>query len=99
MAFFQILEVETNRDVDELRGIEREWRAATEGERATVSTIVCRDRDRPNTYLILVEFPNYEQAMRNSSLPATQKFAEQLREMTTADARFFNLDELYREQG
>ena len=33
--------------------------------------MLTRDRDRPNTYVDIVEFPSYEDAMKNSELPET----------------------------
>ena len=39
----------------------------------TVRGLTCADRDNPNRYYTIVEFPSHEEAMRNSDLPATQE--------------------------
>jgi quinol monooxygenase YgiN len=99
VAFFQILQVETDHELAEIRRLDQEWRDATQGQRSTQSTIVCRNRDNSNSYVVIVEFPSYEEAMRNSGLPATQRFAEQLQAISNQEPKFLNLDELYREEG
>ena len=56
--------------------------------RATLSV----DRDRPNTYVQVVEFPSYEAAMANSALPETSHFAEQMTDLSEAPFVFRNVD-------
>ena len=51
-----------------------------------------KDRDRPNTYVQIVEFPSYEDAMANSKLPQTATFAEKLRRLCDRPMDFRNLD-------
>lgn len=50
------------------------------------------DRDRPNTYLSIVEFPSHEIAMENSARPETSAFAARLAELYDGPPRFYNLD-------
>lgn len=50
------------------------------------------DRDRPGTYVQIVEFPSYEQAMANSEHPATRALSEQLRKVADGEPAFRNLD-------
>ena len=51
-----------------------------------------QDRERPNTYLQLVEFSSYEDAMANSDLPETASFAEHLSQLCDGPMLFRNLD-------
>ena len=50
------------------------------------------DRDRPDTYILIVEFPSYEAAMANSALSETADFAERLAELCDSPPTFRNLD-------
>ena len=54
--------------------------------------IVAADRDRPDTYVEVVAFPDHAAAMRNSEHPVTTDFAMQLQEVTEGEAGFRNLD-------
>src|SRR3954447_19295826 len=74
MAFIQAIEMSTSK-VDELRTLEKEWRAATEGKRTLQRSIISQDRDAPNKYVILAFFDSYESAMKNSQLPESSEFA------------------------
>ena len=51
-----------------------------------------RDRDRANTYVQIVEFPSYEEAMANSELPDTAEVATRLAELCDGPPTFRNLD-------
>ena len=70
MGFVQIIEVTTSR-YDELEALHEQWLADTEGVRTVTAERVCRDRDRPDTYLVIVEFPSHEAALANNELAAT----------------------------
>ena len=91
MPFVQLIEFQTekidefNATVDAWLKESAEWRTST---RATLNL----DRDRPGTYLQVVEFPSYEAAMENSNRPETAKFAERLAALCSAPAVFRNLD-------
>ena len=50
------------------------------------------DRDKANTYVQVVEFPSYEEAMANSNLPETSEFAERLNKLCDGPPSFRNLD-------
>jgi hypothetical protein len=69
-----------------------EWLAATEGKRTAGHALACKDRDNADTYLEIVEFPSYEEAMRNNDLPETTKFAEQMMALCDGEPIFRNLD-------
>jgi quinol monooxygenase YgiN len=91
VAFIQIIEITTSR-IDEIEALDEEWRAQTEGRRTAQRVTITEDRDRPNTYIQLVEFPSYEAAMANSDLPETAAFAERLAKLCDAPPSFRNLD-------
>ena len=91
MAFVQIIELETTRP-DEVEALVSEWRAKTDGTRKARRGTFTKDRDRPHTYVQIVEFPSYEDAMANSGLPETASFAEKLRTLCDGPLHFRNLD-------
>ena len=91
MSFVQVIEYETDRP-DEIMALgesQRSERAdVPEGFRVTVT----RDRDNPNRYFTIVEFPSYEEAMANSARPETDAFARQTAALCTSGPRYYNLD-------
>jgi len=91
MGFVQIIEYTSSRE-DELKAALDEYLAATDGRRATTRALRCADRDRPNTYFSIVEFPSYEAAMRNSELPETAALAAKMGELCDGPPTFHNLD-------
>ena len=91
MAFVQVIEFESTRP-DEVEALVSEWREQTEGSRKAQRGTFTKDRDRPDTYVQIVEFPSYEDAMANSELPETAAFAEKLRSLCDGPPRFRNLD-------
>lgn len=97
MTFIQVIEYDTDRG-SEVEALLDEWRDGTEGRRSTASAVTGRDRERGEHYLTIVEFPSYEAAMENSSLPETQRFAARMAELCTGTPRFVNLDEIRRDK-
>ena len=91
MAFVQIIEVTTSR-IEEIQALMDAWVTKTEGKRRAHRSTLTADRDRPNTYVQIVEFPSYEEAMANSNLPETGEFAEQLVMLCDTPPSFRNLD-------
>ena len=87
MAFVQVIEMTTTK-VAEIGELMSEWVAATEGRRS----LLTKDRERPDTYVQVVEFPSYEEAMANSALPETAAFAEKLAALCASGPTFRNLD-------
>ena len=77
MAFIQIMEIQTA-DYSAIAAIVDEWGKATEGRRTTRRTIVARDRNKADSYVIIVAFDSYESAMKNSELPETQELARKI---------------------
>lgn len=91
MAFIQIIEVTTTR-LDEIQSLMDDWVTKTEGKRKTHRSTLTADRDRPDTYMQIVEFGSYEEAMVNSNLPETGEFAEKLTKLCHTPPVFRNLD-------
>jgi hypothetical protein len=91
VGFIQVIEFTTTRP-DDVASLAGEWRMGTEGRRTAQRSTFTKDRDRANTYIQIVEFPSYEEAMANSELPETAKFAERLSELCEGTMTFRNLD-------
>jgi hypothetical protein len=91
MSFVQIIDFETSR-YDEIDVAIEKWRAETSGARATRRSVTGRDRERPTRHIAIIEFPSYEDAMRNSALPQTAELADRIRELCSGEPVFINLD-------
>ena len=91
MTFVQLIEFRTSR-ADELNDLMDQWLRETEGKRTATRAVVMSDRDHPETYVEMVEFPSYDEAMRNSNLPETGKFAQRITELCDAPPVFHNLE-------
>lgn len=91
MTFIQIIEYRTSR-IDELGALMDEWLAQTDGKRSVVRTTQAQDREKPGTFVQIVEFPSYEVAMENSDLPETGRFAARMAGLCEEGPTFRNLD-------
>ncbi len=91
MAFVQIIEMRTKK-YEELQALGDEFFAATEGKRTLQRSLVTRDHNDPDRYLILAFFDSYESAMENSNLPETAAFAEKQMPLLDGPPTFFDLD-------
>jgi hypothetical protein len=94
MKFVQIIEYTTTRQ-DEMQATLEKWLAATEGKRVNSNGMTVQDRDRPNTYMNIVEFPSYDVAMKNSALPETQELSGQMQKLADGPPTFRNLDVIF----
>ena len=91
MKFVQIIEINT-KNMDEIQKLDKEWEAATEGKRTATRAVICKDRDKADRYLVIVEFPSYEDAQKNNDLPETAAFAEKQMPLLDGAPTFFDLD-------
>lgn len=91
MRFVQLIEFQTDR-IDEFDAAVDEWLIASAGWRTATRAMRTRDRDKPGTYLQIVEFPSYDAAMENSNRPETGQFAERLASLCTGPPTFRNLE-------
>lgn len=89
-GFIQIIEYQTSR-FDEVKAL-GEDRVRTDPGSLAGRITVTEDRDRPGTYLTIVEFDSYEAAMKNSQRPETAQFAEQMGKLCDGPPKFYNLD-------
>lgn len=89
-AFVQIIEFKTDK-LDEFRALEDEMREANGSQRFTAS-VVGRDREKPDSYVVMVEFPSYDAARENNQDPVTQRFAAKMSELASSKPIFRNLD-------
>ena len=90
-GFIQIIEYTTTR-FDEVEALGRQMEESQRGKSNARRVQVTADRDRPNTYLTIVEFDSYESAADNSAKPETQQFAEQMGKLCDGPPKFYNLD-------
>lgn len=91
MAFVQIIEYTTSR-FDEAQALAAEWDAAAGDGPRPLRRVVCRDRDAPGRYAVVVFFESYETAMENSEHPTTQEFSRRMGELMDGPPVFRNLD-------
>jgi quinol monooxygenase YgiN len=91
MAFIQIIEFQTSR-IDEFEALLDQWLAQSKDWRTATRSVRTKDRDRPNTYVQVVEFPSFEKAQENSNRPETGEFAASLAKLCDAPPAFRNLD-------
>ena len=98
MTFIQTIDIHTTK-FDEINEIEQRWRAATEGKRTLRRSILTRDRNDPDHYVILAFFDSYESAMENSNLPETGEFGAQQAALADRPLQFMDLEVLAEEDG
>ncbi|MFF5208476.1 hypothetical protein [Streptosporangium sp. NPDC000396] len=91
MSFIQVVEFDTTHEQDVQRLMD-EWRDSTQGEHTATHTTLTRDRTRPGHYVAIVQFPSYEEAMRNSNMPQTDDLAHRMRDLCGGPPRYMDLD-------
>jgi hypothetical protein len=94
MAFIQIIEYQTDQP-DALQALADRMRNESDaaGTAPRFTTLVrAKDRDKTNSYVIIVEFPTYADAEANNDDPQVQAFAAAMQDLASAPPRFLNLD-------
>ncbi|MBT2445822.1 ester cyclase [Streptomyces sp. ISL-43] len=91
MTFVQVIDYETER-FDEMNALIDRWAEQASGKRTVTHTLIGRDRDSQTHYLDLVEFPSYEDAMKNSQLPETDRMFQEMVALCEGMPKFMNLD-------
>lgn len=92
--FIQIIEYSTTR-YDEVTKLGEEFRAERAAAGIDVHPIrvtTLKSRDQGNRYFTIAEFGSYGDAMRNSDLPETKKFAAAMAQLTDGPPTFHNLE-------
>jgi hypothetical protein len=91
MSFVQVIEFDTSREEDVQRLMD-EWRESTAAENTVTHTTLARDHGGTGHYVAIVQFPSYEEAMRNSRLPKTDEMSRRMQDLCDGPARFLDLD-------
>ncbi|MFF7977907.1 ester cyclase [Streptomyces sp. NPDC007901] len=91
MTFVQLIECRTSRLTEMERLLDR-WVEQTKGKRTATHAVVGRDRSDASHVVEIVEFPSYEEAMRNSTLPETDKVFHDLLALCDGTPTFTDLD-------
>lgn len=97
MTFVQMIDCKTSRFA-ELDRLMDTWVEQTQGKRTATHSMVGKDRSAPDHYVEIIEFPSYEEAMRNSELPETESVFQEMVALCDGMPSFTDLDVLRDEQ-
>ncbi|MGW0731076.1 ester cyclase [Streptomyces sp. NPDC002851] len=97
MTFVQLVDYKTS-NLDQLNRLMDDWVEATQGKRTATHSIVGRDRSDSAHVVEIVEFPSYEEAMKNSNLPETNRIFEEMVAACDETPTFTDLDVVRDEQ-
>jgi steroid delta-isomerase-like uncharacterized protein len=97
MTFVQLIDCRTSR-FDEMDRLMDTWVEQTKGKRTATHAVVGKDRSDASHFIEIVEFPSYEEAMRNSNLPETGKVFEELVALCDEMPTFTDLEVVRDEQ-
>jgi len=97
MTFVQIIDCRTSRfdDIDRLMDT---WVEQTKGKRTATHAMVGKDHSDASHFIEIVEFPSYEEAMRNSQLPETDRIFREMVALCDEMPTFTDLD-VVRDEG
>ncbi|MEU8568064.1 ester cyclase [Streptomyces pathocidini] len=91
MTFVQIIDCKTSR-FDDMNRLMDIWAEQTRGRRTATHAMVGRDRSDGAHYVEIIEFPSYEDAMRNSNLPETDRTFQEIVALCDEMPVFTDLD-------
>ncbi|RSS79059.1 ester cyclase [Streptomyces sp. WAC06614] len=91
MTFVQIIDYKTRR-ADDLNKLLDRYVEMSQGKRTVTHSVMGKDRETEDHYVEMVEFPSYEEAMRNSQLPETDKMFQEMVALCEGMPTFTNLD-------
>jgi hypothetical protein len=91
MKFVQIVQFQSSK-IDEVGKLGDAYEAEIGSDNKARRALLTEDRDNPGTYLQIIFFDSYEEAMANSNHPATQKIAEGMGKLADGAPTFYNLD-------
>ncbi|MFB6619657.1 ester cyclase [Streptomyces sp. NPDC085524] len=89
--FVQIVDYETKQP-EALNALLDKYVAQSQGKRTVTHSMMGKDRESQNHYVELVEFPSYEEAMKNSGLPETDRMFQEMVALCEGMPTFTNLD-------
>lgn len=90
-GFVQLIEFEAS-DIDAMNELIEKFRKEHPGVMTQTAARATADRDRPGTYVSIVEFDSYESAMEQSNNPELMKATSELAKLMDGPPRFRNLD-------
>jgi antibiotic biosynthesis monooxygenase (ABM) superfamily enzyme len=92
MAFVQTVSFNSSR-VDEIKALGDEYEQQQGGQAPGYRrTMILKDRDNENAYMVVAEFDSYELAMENSARPETDAFAKKMSELVDGPVTYGNYD-------
>ncbi|MET8680840.1 ester cyclase [Streptomyces sp. NPDC004647] len=97
MTFVQIIDCKTSK-IDDMNRLMDTWVEQTKGKRTATHSIVARDRSDSSHLVEIVEFPSYEEAMKNSNLPETDRIFQEMVALCDEMPAFTDLDVVRDEQ-
>ncbi|MGV9556566.1 ester cyclase [Streptomyces sp. NPDC003401] len=97
MTFVQLIDCRTSR-FDEMNRLMDTWVEKTRGKRTATHALVGKDRSDASHVVEIVEFPSYEEAMRNSNLPETEKIFDDMVALCDEMPTFTDLEVVRDEQ-
>lgn len=91
MTFVQLIDCRTSR-FDEMNRLMDTWVEKTRGKRTATHELIGKDRSDATHFVEIVEFPSYEEAMRNSHLPETDAVFREMVALCDEMPTFTDLD-------
>ena len=91
MKFVQTISFSSTR-IDEIQAMAEQFEAEIGDNRGFGRTLILKDRDRENAYMIVAEFESYDVAMENSGRPETDAFAKKMGELVDGEISYRNYD-------
>ena len=91
MTFVQLIDCRTSR-FDEMNRLMDTWVEKTKGKRTATHSVIGKDRADASHFVEIVEFPSYEDAMRNSKLPETDTIFQEMVALCDGMPTFTDLD-------
>ncbi|MEV0221158.1 ester cyclase [Streptomyces sp. NPDC050704] len=91
MTFVQLIDCKTSR-FDEMNRLMDTWVEQTKGRRTATHSVIGKDRSDASHFIEIVEFPSYEDAMRNSNLPETDRIFREMVALCDEMPTFTDLD-------
>ncbi|GAA3297859.1 ester cyclase [Streptomyces cinereospinus] len=91
MTFVQVIDCKTSR-FEELDRLMDAWVEKTKGKRTATHSVIGKDRLDASHFIEIVEFPSYEEAMRNSTLPETDRIFQDMVALCDEMPTFTDLD-------
>ncbi|WP_407552045.1 ester cyclase [Streptomyces sp. Pv4-95] len=97
MRFAQIIDFKTDH-FDDMDRLMDEWVDQTKGRRTATHSLIGKDRSDDAHIVEIVEFPSYDEAMKNSRLPETERIFQDMVALCDGVPTFTDLDVVREEQ-